>query len=70
MFHVCISHCMRKSTKCQNVTILVSSCGALQLVQGTELTINRNCRFDSIEPDTLFFFGRVMHISHFQCPVV
>ena len=29
MFHVCIAHCMRKSTKCQNVTILVSSCGAL-----------------------------------------
>ena len=29
MFYVCIAHCMRKSTKCQNVTILVSSCGAL-----------------------------------------
>ena len=27
MFYVCIAHCMRKSTKCQNVTILVSSCG-------------------------------------------
>ena len=28
---VCIAHCMRKSTKCQNVTILVSSCGALYI---------------------------------------
>ena len=31
MFYVCIAHCMRKSTKCQNVEILVSSCGALYL---------------------------------------
>ena len=31
MFYVCIAHCMRKSTKCQNVTILVSSCGALYM---------------------------------------
>ena len=32
--------------------------------------ININCRCDSFELDTLFFFGKVMHISHFQCPVV
>ena len=25
------------------------------VVQGTELTINMNCGFDSFEPDTLFF---------------
>ena len=33
MFYVCIAHCMRKSTKCQNVTILVSSFGALYFPQ-------------------------------------
>ena len=36
------------------------------LVQGTEITINMNCRFDSFEPGALFFFLT----SHFQCPVV
>ena len=29
MFHVCIARCMRKFTKCQNVKILVSTCGAM-----------------------------------------
>ena len=32
MFYVCIAHCMRKSTKCQNVKILVSLCGALYIL--------------------------------------
>ena len=37
MFHVCIAHCMRKSTKCQNVTILVSSCVAIYAFQRASL---------------------------------
>ena len=36
-----------------------------------ELTINMNCRFDSFELDSYsVFFGKVMYIFHFQCPVV
>ena len=44
MFHVCIAHCMRKSTKCQNVAILVSACGALcRFMPGSEVGYTQSC---------------------------
>ena len=42
------SEILCRSTFCQNNSV----------VQGTELTINMNCGFDSFEIDTLFFLEK------------
>ena len=53
MFDVCIAHCMRKSTKCQNVTILVSSCGALYRNRKLYSRCSKTCLIDQIERQSI-----------------